>query len=77
MLDELILIMNIFFRALKEEITNMQTKEMESNGKKSEIEKQLEVVESEKSSLKNQLKLAQTRIESLQKALKGEDSEEE
>jgi len=64
-------------RALKEEITNMQTKEMESNGKKSEIEKQLEVVESEKSSLKNQLKLAQTRIESLQKALKGEDSEEE
>ena len=55
----------------------MQTKEMESNGKKSEVEKQLEVVESEKSSLKNQLKLAQTRIESLQKALKGEDSEEE
>lgn len=70
-------IINIFFRALKEEITNMQTKEMESNGKKSEIEKQLEVVESEKSSLKNQLKLAQTRIESLQKALKGEDSDEE
>merc|ERR1712110_623872 len=64
-------------RALKEEITNMQTKEMESNGKKSEIEKQLEVLESEKSSLKNQLKLAQTRIESLQKALKGEDSDEE
>lgn len=72
-----LIIMNNFFRALKEEITNMQTKEMESNGKKSEIEKQLEVVESEKSSLKNQLKLAQTRIESLQKALKGEDSEEE
>ena len=72
-----LIIIDIFFRALKEEITNMQTKEMESNGKKSEIEKQLEVVESEKSSLKNQLKLAQTRIESLQKALKGEDSEEE
>ena len=55
----------------------MQTKEMESNGKKSEVEKQLEVGESEKSSLKNQLKLAQTRIESLQAALQGEDSGEE
>ena len=34
-------------------------------------------MESEKIALKNQLKLAQSRIESLQKALKGEDSEEE
>merc|ERR1719312_249179 len=45
--------------------------------KKSEVEKQLEVADSEKNSLKQQLKLAQTRIESLQKALKGEDSDEE
>merc|ERR1711862_15839 len=52
-------------------------KETEANHKKSEVEKQLEVVESEKIALKNQLKLAQSRIESLQKALKGEDSEEE
>ena len=35
------------------------------------------MADSEKNSLKQQLKLAQTRIESLQKALKGEDSDEE
>ena len=58
-------------------MATLQTKETETNHKKSEVEKQLEVVEAEKLALKNQLKLAQTRIESLQKALKGEDSEEE
>ena len=55
---------------MREELASVQTKETETNHKKSEVEKQLEVMESEKSSLKNQLKLAQTRIESLQKALK-------
>merc|ERR1712025_1164111 len=64
-------------RSVREELANCQTKETEANHKKSEVEKQLEVVESEKIALKNQLKLAQSRIESLQKALKGEDSEEE
>ena len=55
----------------------MQNKETEVSHKKADVEKQLEVVESEKVALKQQLKLAQTRIESLQAALKGEDSEEE
>jgi len=64
-------------RSVREEMATLQTKETETNHKKSEVEKQLEVVEAEKLALKNQLKLAQTRIESLQKALKGEDSEEE
>ena len=55
----------------------MQNKETEVSHKKADVEKQLEVVESEKVALRQQLKLAQTRIESLQAALKGEDSEEE
>ena len=55
----------------------MQNKETEVSHKKADVEKQLEVVESEKVALKQQLKLAQTRIESLQAALQGEDSGEE
>ena len=58
-------------------MASLQTRETETNHKKSEVEKQLEVVEAEKLALKNQLKLAQSRIESLQKALKGEDSDDE
>ena len=55
----------------------MQNKETEVSHKKADVEKQLEVVESEKVALRQQLKLAQTRIESLQAALQGEDSGEE
>ena len=62
---------------MREELTSMQNKETEVSHKKADVEKQLEVVESEKVALRQQLKLAQTRIESLQAALKGEDSEEE
>ena len=65
------------FRSMREELTSMQNKETEVSHKKADVEKQLEVVESEKVALRQQLKLAQTRIESLQAALKGEDSEEE
>ena len=62
---------------MREELTSMQNKETEVSHKKADVEKQLEVVESEKVALKQQLKLAQTRIESLQAALQGEDSGEE
>ena len=62
---------------MREELTSMQNKETEVSHKKADVEKQLEVVESEKVALRQQLKLAQTRIESLQAALQGEDSGEE
>ena len=69
--------LKLSLRSLNEELTNIQNKEKETLLKKSEAEKQLEVVEAEKIAVKNQLKLAQSRIESLQSALKGGDSEDE
>merc|ERR1712088_336136 len=69
--------LKVSIRSLKEELSNIQNKEKETILKKSEAEKQLEVVEAEKIAVKNQLKLAQTRIEGLQSALKSGDSDEE
>merc|ERR1719219_1514406 len=69
--------LKVSIRSLKEELSNIQNKEKETILKKSEAEKQLEVVEAEKIAVKNQLKLAQTRIESLQSALKSADSDDE
>ena len=69
--------LKVSIRSLKEELSNIQNKEKETILKKSEAEKQLEVVEAEKIAVKNQLKLAQTRIEGLQSALKSGDSDDE
>merc|ERR1719369_2008340 len=57
---------------MKEELSILQHKEGELSHKKSDLEKQLEVSESETVSVRNQLKVAQTRIEDLQAAIKGD-----
>jgi len=59
-------------RDLKEDYTNVQTKETEMTQKKSDLEKQLEISEGETVTAKNELKLAMKRIEDLQIAIAGE-----
>lgn len=59
-------------RDLKEDFTNLQTKETEMTQKKSDLEKQLEISEGETVTAKNELKLAMKRIEDLQIAIAGE-----
>lgn len=59
-------------RDLKEDYTNLQTKETEMTQKKSDLEKQLEISEGETVTAKNELKLAMKRIEDLQIAIAGE-----
>jgi len=63
-------------RDLREDYATAQQKETESNSKKNELEKQLELAEAETVMAKNDLKLAMKRIEDLQTAINVElDSE--
>ena len=63
-------------RDLREEMANVQSRELELSHKKSDLEKQLEVSEAETLTVKNELKIALRRIEDLQNAIGGEmDSE--
>merc|ERR1711970_1248539 len=59
-------------RDLKEDYTTIQGKETELSQKKGDLEKQLEVAESETLTVKSDLKLALKRIEDLQAAIAGE-----
>jgi len=59
-------------RELKEAYTALQLKETESNSKKNEFEKKLELAEAETVTAKNDLKLAMKRIDDLQVAINGE-----
>ena len=66
-------IIDIFiFRDLREEMANVQSRELELSHKKSDLEKQLEVSEAETLTVKNELKIALRRIEDLQTAIGGE-----
>ena len=53
-------------------MSTLQGKEAELCHKKSDLEKQLEVSETETVSVRNQLKVAQTRITDLQAAISGD-----
>jgi len=70
-------------REMREEMSTLQGKEADLTHKKSDLEKQLEVAETETSSVRNQLKVAEKRIVDLQAAIHGaidsdkEDSEDE
>ena len=59
-------------RESKEAYTALQLKETESNSKKNEFEKKLELAEAETVTAKNDLKLAMKRIDDLQVAINGE-----
>ena len=59
-------------RDLKEEYATLQQKETESNSKKNELEKALEISEAEIVTARNDLKLAMKRLEDLQTAMNGE-----
>jgi myosin-18 len=59
-------------RDVKEEFSSLQVKETELSQKKFDLEKQLEVSESETLTVKSDLKLAQKRIEDLSAALAGD-----
>merc|ERR1712106_1122481 len=59
-------------RDVKEDLSNIQSKEQEASHKKSELEKQLQPAETETETVKNELKLANKRIEDLQAAISGE-----
>ena len=57
---------------MREEVANVQTREMELSHKKSDLEKQLELSEAETLTVKNELKIALRRIDDLQAAIGGE-----
>merc|ERR1712223_242671 len=57
---------------LKEDYASITQKETESNSKKNEFEKKLELAEAETVTAKNDLKLAMKRIDDLQVAINGE-----
>merc|ERR1712106_121605 len=59
-------------RDVKEDLSNIQSKEQEASHKKSELEKQLQLAETETETVKNELKLANKRIEDLQVAISGD-----
>ena len=61
----------LFFREMREEMSTLQGKEADLTHKKSDLEKQLEVAETETSSVRNQLKVAEKRIVDLQAAIHG------
>uniref|UniRef100_A0A0K2UGM7 Unconventional myosin-XVIIIa n=1 Tax=Lepeophtheirus salmonis TaxID=72036 RepID=A0A0K2UGM7_LEPSM len=63
-------------RDSKEDYASLAQKEMETNAKKFEYEKQLELSESEVITVKNDLKIALKRIEHLQTAMQGDLSSE-
>ncbi|KAA0192697.1 hypothetical protein HAZT_HAZT010916 [Hyalella azteca] len=62
-------------RQAKEEAALFEQRNTELNSKKQELEKQMEIMESEVSTLKSDLKLAFKRIEDLQVALQGDISD--
>merc|ERR1719376_973207 len=65
-------------REMREEMSTLQGKEADLAHKKSDLEKQLEVAETETSSVRNQLKVAEKRIVDLQAAIHGAiDSDKE
>ena len=59
-------------RQTKEEAAIFQQRNTELSSKKQELEKQMELMDSEISTLKSDLKLAFKRIEDLQMALQGD-----
>jgi len=59
-------------RDLREEYTTLQAKEADVSHKKADLEKQLEVSQSETHNVRNELKVAMKRIEDLQVAISGE-----
>jgi len=59
-------------RELKEELATVRGKESETNHKKGDLEKQLEVSEAETSAVRGELKTAMKRVEDLQAAISGE-----
>lgn len=62
-------------RQSNEEAALFQQRNTELSSKKQELEKQMELMESEVSTLKSDLKLAFKRIEDLQNALQGDISD--
>lgn len=63
-------------REVKEELSTLQGREVEWNQKRLDLEKQLELVESETVAVRSDLKLASRRVEDLQAAIQGDmDSE--
>lgn len=59
-------------RDLKEELSTLQVKEAEVSHKKADLDKQLEMAETETATVRNELKVANKRIEDLQAAISGE-----
>ena len=62
-------------RESKEDASNLQQKYTDVFNKRQELEKQLDIADSESSTLKSDLKLAFKRIEDLQQALQGDVSD--
>ncbi|KAK7082070.1 Myosin tail [Halocaridina rubra] len=62
-------------RDAREDLSNIQQRHTEASNKKSELEKQLELADSEVITLKSDLKLAFKRIEDLQQAIQGDLSD--
>lgn len=59
-------------REVREDLATLQQKHTDAVSKKGEVEKQLELAESEVITLKSDLKLAFKRIEDLQQAIQGD-----
>lgn len=59
-------------RDAKEDLATLQQRHTDAVNKKSEMEKQLELADSEVATLKSDLKLAFKRIEDLQQAIQGD-----
>lgn len=59
-------------REAKEDLSTLQQKHTDAVNKKGELEKQLELADSEVATLKSYLKLAFKRIEDLQQAIQGD-----
>ena len=69
--------MNVLpFRELREEFHIVSNREQENQAKRKDLEKRLEVSETEAISLKNDLRLALQRITDLQHAMEEGDSAE-
>lgn len=62
------------FRELREEFHVISNREQEIQAKRKDLEKRLEVAESEAISLKNDLRLALQRVTDLQQAMEEGDS---
>lgn len=62
-------------KELREELHAITNKEQDSNAKKKEMEKKIEMTEQETTSVKNDLRLALQRIADLQQAMEGGDDD--